>query len=488
MSSHAQWVMLRAVGLAAVVSLQPASGAIILGFPGGKLPEEPGKTAPTNLNKTLPEPAGADPAYSDTVRFLNGDVLHGNLVAIDGDKTLRWRRPDAKEEIEFAQTRLSKILMPRPRKGAAVPATAWLVRLSNGDEVPGELVSLDAEKLILNTAGAGALSLPRRYVQSLRQMAGGSRIVFEGPTGMEGWSSSNPAGWKYLNGGFTTTGPGGIGRDVKLPPLARLEFDLAWRGQLVLLLSFYTDGLEEEWGANNAYMLQLNQGWVYLQRMRRQMGGSNLGNCQVQSLFNKTRVHVELLCNKPAKTIALALDGVLVKQWTDNNEWVGGGTGVLFAQQGNGLTRVSDLRVSEWDGKFEEASAPAVRAKEDLLELANHDKITGNLQGIRDGKISLATAFAPMDIPVERAQVIELSSIKTEVVKTKPNDVRGSFVGRGWLTFSLEKYDGKQLVASSPTFGQARFAAAAFDQFVFNLEAQKKLAAREGLDGGGAEP
>jgi hypothetical protein len=424
------------------------------------------------------KPVVVDPAYSDTLRFLNGDVLHGNLVSIDAQRGVRWKTPDSKSEIEFSMAKLSKILVPRP-KAAPAPSkdSSCLVRLANGDELPGDLVTLDDEKLVLDTAYAGQVTFPRKRLQSVRMVKAGSAAVFEGPTGSEGWTmgrNRNNA-WKYSDGGFTTTRPASIGRDLKLPAIARLEFDVAWRGQLQLLVNLYTEGIEEY--GSNAYMLQLNSGYVYLQRIRRNSGGNNLGQAEVPGMQTRTRAHIDLLCNKETRSIGLLIDGALVKQWKDNQDWVGSGTSVLFVQQGAGYTRISNIRVTEWDGKLEDRSAPVGKSKDDLVELFNKDKISGDLKFIREGKMSFATAFATMDIPIDRVHQMDFAGVKMEAGQTNATDVKAVFATQGGVTFSLEKWEGDKVVASSPNFGQVTFKPIAFNQVVFNLEQQKKLAA-----------
>jgi hypothetical protein len=88
-----------------------------------------------------------------------------------------------------------------------------------------------------------------------------------------------------------------------------------------------------------------------------------------------------------------------------------------------------------------------------------------------------------MDIPVERMYCVDLAGTKAEYPLRKFTDVKAVFAGRGSLTIAVDKYDGQQLMASSPNFGQAKFNAAAFNQFVFNVEAQAKAANLDDLEG-----
>jgi hypothetical protein len=154
---------------------------------------------------------------------------------------------------------------------------------------------------------------------------------------------------------------------------------------------------------------------------------------------------------------------------------VGNGTGLLLVNQGMGYLRVANIRVTEWDGKIEDRSSAPGKSKEDSVELSNKDKISGTLQQIKEGKMVFATAFANMEIPVDRIFAIELSAEKAEKADTKPTDVRALFGNRGMVTFTLDKWDGQQLLATSSNFGQVKFNAGAFNQLVFNWEIQEQL-------------
>jgi len=220
-------------------------------------------------------------------------------------------------------------------------------------------------------------------------------------------------------------------------------------------------------------MLQMNSGYIYMQRVRRNSGSQHLGQAEVPGLYQKAKVHIEILVNKEARTIALLIDGAMVKQWKENMEWVGNGTGVLFCNQSMGYIRVSNLRLTEWDGKIEDRTVSTGKSKTDSVELSNKDKISGTLETIKEEKMTFATAFAKMEIPVDRVFNIELSAEKAEFADKKPTDVRAMFADRGAVTLTLEKWDGQQVLASSSNFGQVKFSAGAFNQFYFNWDIQQ---------------
>lgn len=418
------------------------------------------------------KPAPPDPALSDTLRFLNGDLMHGKLVAIDAQKSVRWKTPEVVAEIEFSVSKLARIQVPPPRHEPPAARDGLVaVRLTNGDELTGGLLSLDAEKLVLDTDYAGRLALARKRLKSLSSLRAGAGLIYEGPTEAEGWQGGRGA-WKYADGAFTTTRNSTIARDLKMPPLAHLEFNLAWRGNLQLIVNLYSDGLEEY--GNNTYMLQLNGGYVYLQRSRRNGAGQNLGQVEVAGLQARNAAHVEIFANQQAGTISLLLNGLLVKQWREPQEWVGDGTAVLFSQQGTAYTRLSDIRLTQWDGKLPDPAAPPAKSADDSVALLNHDKISGELKTIQNGKMTFATAFATMDIPFDRVSTIEFAGAKTELAETNAAAVKAVFAHHGSVTFVLQKWEAGQATGASSNFGQATFKTTAFNQIYFNLDKQKK--------------
>src|SRR6185369_11573416 len=100
---------------------------------------------------------------------------------------------------------------------------------------------------------------------------------------------------------------------------------------------------------------------------------------QIPELAQKTKAHFSLRCSKAQRMIALLMDGTLIKQWTDREDFPEGG-GIVFAQQGQGAVRIKNLRITQWDGKFEDIGTPATSDKEDFVLLANNDKVKGKLK------------------------------------------------------------------------------------------------------------
>ena len=458
-------------------------------------PVDPVDPVPVIISKTIPETTNS-PAASGVIRFQNGDLLHGELVSIDPQKHVRWKNPSVQDVMEFTTADIAKL---RPGYPASVRPKAphhCLVRLANGDELMGVLVSLDVEKVALQTWYAGEVTLPRKQVKSIRPSESG-RYLYEGPTGLEGWTVSqtkddDETAWKYSGGVLVARRAGAVARDFKLPDVASIDLDAAWRDFLQLTVTMYTSSLKvyqlgrailggvgvlpvapaanpgppQEGGG--FYALQLSQNTAYLMTVRKEGEISNSTIEAIPGLDQKNKVHIGIRVNKERKTISLLVDGALIKTWQEPQEFAGRGTCIRFVQQGQAPLNLSNIKIGAWDGAIEPPASVAANATQDLVHLKNQDTLTGTLQSIRDGQLAFVTSYGPLEIPMPRVSQIELFLEKTSLPKAEPGTVRAHFADGGRVTFRLEEWRDQQIRGSSPAFGRAQFNPAAFNLIEFN--------------------
>ena len=300
------------------------------------------------LGQALGQAAGKD----DLVRFLDGSMLHGELQQVSLGDGVRWARPDLAKPVDFQPDNLAWIRFEgaRPVKRPSEPTVH--IRFHNGDEVLGNLIALDEQRVQFSTWFNEQLSAPRGVLQSLAFLSPGFRILFEGPTTIAGWKlGRDPKAWKYRDGVFISDGVGVLGRDFGLKGSSRIEFDLQWNGTFSLIVPVYTSALDRFDYRSNSYMFYISRGYVSLQRVQNGAGVRNLGQGQIPEMQSKNRVQVEIRVNKPKAEMELYIDRKLVRKWRDTNGFAATGSGMAFFSQLNGpIVRVSNLRVSAWDG------------------------------------------------------------------------------------------------------------------------------------------
>lgn len=191
------------------------------------------------------------------------------------------------------------------------------------------------------------------------------RVVFAGPTRLEGWTRGQagtpntvPEAWSYTNGAVVATTVGSIARDVQLPAVASVDFDLAWSNHLHLAVALYADSLQplnltskDTPPFGGFYSLQLNGDMANVFAVNRGVPLNSLGKAMVAGLRDKTSVHVTIRIHKPGRRLCLYVDSTLIKQWEDGQNTLGSGTCLRFVNAGPNRLEISKLVVSEWDGQ-----------------------------------------------------------------------------------------------------------------------------------------
>jgi hypothetical protein len=417
---------------------------------------------------------------SHTLRFRNGDLLRGELKTIIPPETVLWQHPDAFEEIEFTSKNIEAIEFIGTQRPKSVPSSNLCrLQLDNNDQLQGDLVEFDGETLLLDTWYAGRLSIPASQLHWIRPVIPNRVIRYEGPTGLEGWTMgkmseavADRGEWRYRNGAFYAWKAASIARDLNLPEVASMQFDISWRGTLYLAIGLYTEYLhpvslgatENEPEFGGFYSLQFHRFSADVLPVTRENPQRRLGPTAVQSLNQKTSAHIDVRVHKPKGLIALYVDGALVKQWIDSEEFVGTGTAVRFVHQGRGAIRLSNLRVSEWDGQIEEQEPDRALLGEDLTRLRNGDRVAGKIAGIVDGRMTINLGATNLDVPLDRIRQIDFSTKDPAIPAKKPVNVRGHFTWGGTLTFDLERWEQHEIAGVSPTLGPIKFDPLAFSR------------------------
>ena len=431
-------------------------------------------------------------AREDMLHFRNGDTLQGSLVRIDDESGVQWNRPDAVQPFAFNPEFLTEI-----RLSGSPPISGWTnnctLQLVNGDQLQGQLLGYDGQKVTLSTWYAGELSLPAESVAVILPLSGPGSVTYSGPTGIEDWTIGRvnaaqllDAGeWSYSKGAFYSSKAASIARDVDLPDVASIQFDLEWRGFFNIAVALYTEYLhpvslaakDNEPDFGGFYSIQINPFSANLLPVKQNEPLRYLGQAPLQHLAQKTSARFDLRVNKATRSIALLVDGQLMKQWVDNDSFAGSGTAIRFVHQGQGIVKLSNIKVSEWDGQFEEPPSLTANKSVDLARLRNGDRIAGPVRQIVDERMQIEAAGTTLNIPISRVTQVELAAATPKPLVPTPATVRAHFASSGTLTFELKEWTSQGLVAESDNFGTVTFRPGAFNRIVFDLLADAREAA-----------
>ncbi len=419
-------------------------------------------------------------AEADRLSFRDGDVLYGKLLEIQPGSVIRWQHPDASEPIEFKPESVAQIgFAPRPPATGRTDYSCKLW-LANGDALAGNLVACDRDALTLDTWYAGKLKIPRRALQTLAFNARTNQVLFDGLTGVEGWTQGDAAKgsiaesgqWSYRDGAFYADKAASIARDLKLPDRSQIQFDMAWRGPLYMAIALYTDSLQpilltdKESGPDfgGFYSLRFfNTIYVTLTPIRKRDPLRPLGEpLIIPSLTQKDRVHVDVRMSKAEHRVALFIDGMLIKDWIDPSGFAGEGSGIRFVNNQGSVVKLSNFRVSRWNGVLDDAASEAPDPSHDVVLLESGAKISGAVVSIADGQISLLTAGGATNVPMTGATAIEFARFQGQSPAHAAVNAHATFRQGGGVTFQLLAWRPDGVTGISPDFGKVTFDPAAF--------------------------
>ena len=268
--------------------------------------------------------------------------------------------------------------------------------------------------------------------------------------------------WKHRGSKwYFSSGRDALRSAIGMPDQAILRFELEWRNRPPIAIAFHADfkrpvyppakegkelsekeqkDLQEQRDIRrrtsqhladyfgNAYVLTLRSSYAQLQQCGFDKQGEPFIN-QIRSSstnirFDDTGTAVfELRCDRPKGSVSLFVNGEFSMQWDlkpdievmdDGQEipesYGGPGDGIGFQMLGSDTpVRISDIIVAEWNGMPD--SARSLKSEEYDVVLLNNgtDRFSGKVGAIKDGKLTLESRYAPMDIPLDEIAEIHLA-------------------------------------------------------------------------------
>ncbi|MBI5800311.1 MAG: hypothetical protein HZA92_06225 [Verrucomicrobia bacterium] len=369
---------------------------------------------------------------------------------------------------------------------AMVRAEADLIgrRLLGRAAVFAEMPAQQAEAQARGNLAANALADARvRALDALRLNMANPNLVLRAEGALAGRAAagaSTNAAWTFRDDAYYTAGVGTLGRECNLPEKARVEFDMAWKGQPYFRFQFF---------ARNTDQFDMGDGWQfytsssgYIYPMRRSgFGAGGVSNARVPQMLSKSTVRLTFLLDREKETALLLADGEKIHEWKSLGR-PGEGTGIVFYNYNtSSRIRISDIRISPWDGRDRTADplgagpeklAEAPPADSAVVEFVNNDRSSGTLHGIRDGRLSFNPAGTRLEIPLARASQIFFPANAAPALP-RVEGVQVTLHRNERLTLALEKWDAEEITAVSPVFGRLKLKPESVRALRFNPSAPR---------------
>lgn len=189
----------------------------------------------------------------DFLRFENGDTLHGQYQGLDEGPLVKWLSSEANDSIHFETRNLRKLSLNNGRSKSQVTSKG-MVELSNGDQVPGSVISMGEDSITLQTEFAGLLTIPRKYVTRIFPNRHGSNTLYAGPFNKQGWQvpgelavneeepeDNTSKSWDYIGGAWYSNSSSTLRLDKELPDQVSIRFQLSWKASLNANIAVFTD-------------------------------------------------------------------------------------------------------------------------------------------------------------------------------------------------------------------------------------------------------
>lgn len=334
-----------------------------------------------------PNVPSAPPSTSGTLRWLNGDMMAGNLVGATGT-TASWQSPLFLEPVVVSWDALHRADWPAATT-AVSGSDPFIFTLRDGSALLGDIVSVSGSAVDISGSRIGEIEIPRSQLLSARRLNGGD-LVFGGPAGDAGWKGIVPDG---LPDTGTPAAPPMVVADggalvlpywnrsallnVKLPDAMDIEFHIHSSDvpsfRLILGEKAGATMAIQTWG--NEIVVTTGQQFKYVRTLADDERDVALRFC-----WDRVTRHCEVFTP----------DGKLLVDWMPSGADNTGAGGLQIQNKGVDLA-LTLLRIRKWN----DAPPPTVDLTQPRIELADGSIVNGTIAETgSDGSLELSATAA----------------------------------------------------------------------------------------------
>ncbi len=405
----------------------------------------------------------------DTIEFTNKDVLHGHLIGGSSAHDILWRTPHAAGPITFTSTNIANIRIVHNTAGAPAESGDRIL-LTNGDALIGRITELNENDLVLETSYAGMIEINRSMIRAILAESLDGEIIYEGPSQLKGWTLGHANvdhPWVYRNHTLIAREPSTIGRDLALPDVALVEFEIYSPKPPRFRLDLYTDNVSAPRG--NTYYFLITPTSIVLGRTNTGRGSHTLRASAGYRFREKITQRFQLFVNRAKAELSMYVNNAFVETWKDPEAFAGAGQGILFQAQGAGGLEIRNIMVMRWNGILPEPLVVSAITDKDEIRFKNADLASGDIEGIDARQLTLKTQFASITTPLSRIKRVDFASRTGKRARFMHDDVRAYFRRDGYITLQLRAIKDGRLHGYSENTGEVSIALGALRAIRFNI-------------------
>lgn len=400
------------------------------------------------------------PATADEVTLTDGSRLSGTVAALADTGEVALASPLSSEPFQLRADHIKLVQFTNTKK--VVDEHDAMLVLANGDELPCDLVGINADSLRVNTSLSGEIDVPRSAVNTVQLGVRPRKLVYRGPESEEGWKMKS--GWRFDSRRFTADGSGTLARNFDIPGSFALRFRLSWKNTPNIQVYFADDMLETT-GKADRYYVTFNSSGFELKRQQSNDGHPYLAMASIPREpedFPDSQLEVELRVDRKLAMVHVYLNGEFVEKYHDSLDSAPTGQGVMFRSNtgGEDVQFIDGIEVREWDPSADRHRAePRGDESTDVVITRSSDRGKVKILEMRplNGTPTLfykgPHSPTPVELPLDEVSTLFFQRPAERAVAPRPPLELG-LRGRGSLGVSHCRSEGEQFVAEHPLLGK----------------------------------
>jgi len=393
------------------------NGLVLGGLNGGNEPQAVPGTVVFNrvtfTNRNANSTGTGTPGDKDTVSLRDGNRFAGKIRGFVPAKGLLLQREGA-ADLELIDEEITGLTFAEREPGDAADTAKKtdahakvMLQIRDGSVLNGDALTMEHGTLLLTLRGEQRVRIPREHVQSATMSDEEGVQIFDGPSGLTGWSSGryNQGQWEYGDGLLRCITNGPIGRDLgRIPDPLDMSFDIVFPRQMQHFgVSLFSSEVSVSGVGTLTLQFSPNQiyGSHYDGRRSNQYSTALPLNDPVNFSDKPSTVHYRLLVDRVKGSALIYINGVKRADWKLSKvkpEDIGK-CGATFSvtpnvSMSNASFQVGRIRLLPWNGKEPEGSAETPASSGDTV-LAGDGMVTdGAIEKITGGEIQFANSGA----------------------------------------------------------------------------------------------